>query len=1295
MSTATLKAPEMFFAAPGARARHPLTDIFSSPDLRKLLPGLALGSLIYNLVALALPMAILQIIDRVLANQSVETLVFLVFGVLAGIVIEEFLRSVNTLVTGWLGVRFEHAASIAALARLMRVTQRVLKRDEPVIHCERIIAAGRVAEFYSGQAILVLFDLPFVLIFIAMIYLIGGWIAIIPVALLGIFSAVIWRFGDWIRNQVGERHVHEERRFNFLREVFSGIHSVKTLAMEAQMERRHESLLEGNAKINEKLSYGNAFAASTGMLFSQAMVVCVIFTGAWAVLAGEMTPGALAACMMLSVRALQPLRRSFSVWLRYQSFLTAHARLAEIVQLPWIDDYGKPTLPPVREHIELRQIMLRLPTGEPLFHDLNLTIRAGECLAIRGDSGSGKSTLLSLMNAMEQPDAGSVLVDGRSLQDFSADSVQREMALLAQTGTIFGGTVLENLTMFDPGLTDSVINISRQIGLDGIVSKMRLGYQTPLGEGNIETLPAGVRQIISIVRALAHNPSVILFDEANISLDMEGDGLLRDYLASLKGKCTMILVTHRPKLSALADRTLVLSGGKLTESAEHFAATQMYSAVKPAAISDRPPAAEDPAPMLHQQFVQITDFSLCLLPLLHALHWPGSTRELADAMPRLTNILDLTSFCSIMANLHHLPRSMKGRMDRIDSRLIPCLFVPASRPALVVIERMADGRMVCFDGGANRQLVVTPDATKGEIFVFKPADPAAPGVAASGGFFASLAQRFKPHIVLILALTVFSTLIALVPPLFVMAIYDHVLPTGDIVMQGFLFLGVCLALALDFQLRKLKSRMMAFMAGRAEFIVGATIFNRVLSLPASATESVSVDRQVGRMRSFESLRDFFLGPLSVLVFDFPTSLILMVAIAIFNPLALVVVFLGMLAFALLWVVSRGPGERSVAQSGRAMATRREFLDEAVGHMTTVRSTGSRTIWLERYRHLCAKAVTANYRDQQYHSRVNSAAQALGTATGLIALGVSAYASIQGDISGGSMIATMMIVWRLTGPMQNFFLAAAALVKIRSSMQQIENLMRLPSESAGRTRMASQAATQGAIDFARVSFRYSNDADPALLGISLNIAPREVVVVTGPNGSGKSTLLKLVTRAFSPQAGTIRLDGLDIRQLTASDLRAQISYMPQNCDLFYGTVTQNLQLVHPSASQEEIVWAVQMAGLLEEIRSLPDGFDTRISNNHSEQLPNGFRQRLALARTVLKPATVVVLDEPGTGLDQRGEEALLRCIEWLRQRATLIIVSHRPGHMRLADNVIYMERGSVVAMGPFESIKGRLMAGMQK
>jgi len=181
--------------------------------------------------------------------------------------------------------------------------------------------------------------------------------------------------------------------------------------------------------------------------------------------------------------------------------------------------------------------------------------------------------------------------------------------------------------------------------------------------------------------------------------------------------------------------------------------------------------------------------------------------------------------------------------------------------------------------------------------------------------------------------------------------------------------------------------------------------------------------------------------------------------------------------------------------------------------------------------------------------------------------------------------------------------------------------------------------------------------------------------------------------YTPQAGVVRMDGVDIRQISTQDIRAQISYMPQQFHIFYGTVAQNMRLVHPSATDEELRWAADMAGLLKDINALPEGFKTRISNSRSIELPNGFRQRLSLARTLLKPASVILLDEPGTGMDRAGDEALVRCLKWLRGRATVIIVTPRPGHMKLADSVVYMEKGSIVTSGDFETVNETIRKGL--
>lgn len=1272
-----------------------LGQVFSSPDLMRVMPGLAFSAFLSNILALALPLTILQILDRVVVNQSIETLAFLLLGVVLALVLEEILRSTNSVVTSWLGARFEHTTTVAALDRLMHVPLQRYQREEPGVHAERLLATAKVAEFYSGHALLVLFDLPFVFIFLGLIYIIGGWLVLVPLALLVAFAAVIKYFGDWMRHQVEQRTILDDRRYGFMTEVLAGILSVKTLTMESLMWRRYERLQEANSDLGQSLTKGSVFAASLGMIFSQVMIVCVVFAAAWIVIDGDMTPGGLAACMMLSVRALAPLRRGMTVWMTYQSFVSAHTRLTEVFKMPYESDDGKPVVPPLSQSLELRNIALKHEGGATLFSGLSFRVEVGQCVAIKGESGSGKSSLMSIMNGLVRPDEGEVLMDGAPLADFSVDSVQKEIALLPQTPTIVSGNILENMTMYDTTLNDEALRIASRLGLDAVVAGMKLGYETQLGQGVAQTMPAGVRQFITIVRALARQPSLILFDEANISLDMRGDQLLRDFFAELKGKATIVLVTHRPSMLSLADKVYSLADGRLTEVAIETRTFAQIAASRPPApvivIPERPGKIEDLSIIVRRQFDKESDLSLSLVPLLNALEWKGDPRALAESMPHLIRSLDLSSLCSIMGNLGLFPKNMTGNLRDLDERLVPCMFLPLNRPAIILLKRQANGKLWVFDSAQRVEREMDATTEMGKVYVFQRKDPLLQARPTEASWVGSTLQRFRVHLLLAFALTIASTVLALAPPMFVKSIYDFVLPSGDIVMAAFLMIGVVIAMAVDGFMRNLKGGVMAFVAGRSEYMLGTTLFYRIISLPTSAIEGASSAQQVGRIKNLQSLRDFFLGPLSLLAFELPSTLVLLVAIAAINPWALMVVLLSALSYVLLGYFSRKSSARSVGNSARIGALRWEFLNEALTDMRSIRAVGSGQSWVNRFREISGKAVMAGFRDTQLSARTSAAAQMLGSITGLVALALSAYLSILGEITGGTMMATMMILWRVTGPMQNIFLATTALTRIGSNVKQIEALMKIKGESDAGAVQTLRSSDRGALSFSRVSFRYASDADPSLLGVSFTVDPGQIVAIVGGNGSGKSTLIKLVERLYTAQAGTIRLDDVDIRQLTAADLRGKISYMPQHCELFYGTIAQNLRFVHPAATDDEMNWAIDMVGFRPDIDAMKEGINTRISDSKGDQLPQGFRQRLSLARTILKPACVVLLDEPGTGLDQAGEDALVRCLEWLRGRATVLMVTHRPSHMRLANKVLLMKGGNVLALGPFESIKEKIMS----
>ncbi|MBB1489450.1 peptidase domain-containing ABC transporter [Oceanospirillum sediminis] len=1269
---------------------HSLGKILSSPDLKKLLPFIVLTSLAANILALALPLTMLQIFDRVLKSQSMETLAFLTIGVVLVLILEELLKSVNSSVTNWLGARYRHRTSLSIMERFFVTPMRLFSKDEPGAYAEKMQSISRVADMYSGQALLVLLDLPFMFLFLGVIYLIAGKLVLVPLALLCVFGIVVVLFGRWMYKQVQQKDINDERRISFLTEVLAGVLSVKTMSVENIMLRRYERLKEASAQQGEGLFFGNAFASGLGGAMSQVMIVLVIFTGAVLVLEGEMTSGALAACMMLSVRSLQPLRKGLGAWMRYQSFIAGDSRVESILSMPVGEKSGLKPLNGVHSSIRLQNITLRYSNdGAEIFKNLSLLVPAGSCIAIKGDSGSGKSSLLALMNGLETVDEGAVLIDEERLSDYDLDSVRKKVALLPQVGTVFVGSIIENLTMFNPDLEPQALELAEKVGLDVIVAGMKQGYQTPLGENSSETLPMGVKQMITIVRALVHDPDVILFDEANNSLDFEGDKKLRVFLEGLKGKKTLILVANRPSLVRLADTVYKIKDGTLEldeDKRQFFNNDQDYD------FPDRPAVNDDFEDIIATRVFNTSDLSRSLVPLLHKLGWKGTPRELADALPHLADHVDISYFFSTLANLGFSSHYYGSSFKRFDNRLLPCLYVPDNKPALVVLEELPGSQYRIFDSATNQERVISGIQGKGAIYVFKAikADDVAPK---KQSWVKDLFWKFKSHIMLVFLITIISTVMAVAPSLFVRSVFDSVLPTADVRMGIFLLSGVLIAILLGWFLNTLRSRLLAYIGGRIEYVLGGGIFDRIIRLPASQLNGVSVSRQIGRIRSLERLRDLFLGPLVLLVFDLPASIILLVVLFIINPWAGYVILVSVFCYAVLLYAVRPMSDLASDGASLKNGRRSELIDETLSSMRALRSVGGKNIWLERFRNLSGEAAVSGFKEQQAQGKVGSLAHLIGSMTGVSVLVMSAYMVVHNAITPGTIMATMILTWRLVAPLQNLFMALNSWSTVSTNIRQVNQLMKLTLESDGTTSQANRFVSKGDIVFSRVSFRYAAHLDPALLGISFNATPGQILGITGPDGAGKSTLLSLIDRIYSPQAGSIRIDTIDNRQVSVEHLRSIISYMPQECEIFYGTVSQNLRLVHPAATDEELRWAAEMAGVLEDIEHLDRGFETRISNSRADQLSNGFRQRLSLARTILKPASVVLMDEPGNGMDDAGEEALVRCVNWLRGKVTLIIVTPRPSHLRMADQILYMENGSVTARGTYPQVEDKIMAGL--
>jgi ATP-binding cassette subfamily C protein LapB len=298
---------------------------------------------------------------------------------------------------------------------------------------------------------------------------------------------------------------------------------------------------------------------------------------------------------------------------------------------------------------------------------------------------------------------------------------------------------------------------------------------------------------------------------------------------------------------------------------------------------------------------------------------------------------------------------------------------------------------------------------------------------------------------------------------------------------------------------------------------------------------------------------------------------------------------------------------------------------------------------------------------------------------------------------GGLVASMILVWRVLAPLQTGFISLTRVTQVKSSITQINGLMNIKGERDQHALVTPIKQMEGFVTFARVSIRYSPDSDPALVGVSFDIEPGEVLCVVGGNGSGKSTVLKLLAGMYAPQAGSIRVDNMDIRQMDTVELRHAVGYVPQTIQFFYGTIAQNLRLADPTATETDLYAACEKAEVLDDVLALKQGsgkwarsgFDVRIGDSAFGQMPTSLLQRLNLARGYLKKSPIMLFDEPGNGLDYAGDQAFMRAVDSMRGETTVLMVTHRPSHMKLADKILWLEYGNVRAFGPSAEVLAQM------
>lgn len=527
--------------------------------------GVALASIFLNVLGLIFPLVLLQIYDRVIPNAATSTLSVLVSLVIVVVVFELILKIARSAIIHWADSRFEYKMGTALFQHILRADLYEYLREGAGSYLERMNALSQTRDFHVGQALIACIDTPFILIYLAIIAYLGQWLVLVPIISLSLFGVMIMSRRKVLQHIILSKRQADDRRLNFLIELFSGIHTIKSQAMEALMLRRYERLQENNAIFDYETAIFNGETDSIRHHSLQLTLIFIVGLGSVQVLMNNMTIGGLAACTFLASRVLQPINRLIGVWSRLQNVKVAQQRAMEIFDL---SEESHVTMPPgavFRGDVSLKNVAFSYPDAATnVMENVSLHVPAGEFIGITGKSMSGKSTLLQLIAGTLVPTAGTIVIDDSDMQCIDRDYLRRHVAYIPQESAMFAGSIMDNLTMFrGPSYHQAAKDIAQQLGLIPLIQRLPQGFNTPIGDKAVDILPRGVKQRITIARALIDNPKIVLFDEANTAVDVVADNKIREYFLAKRGRLTLILVSHRPSLLSITSRQFELLDGQL------------------------------------------------------------------------------------------------------------------------------------------------------------------------------------------------------------------------------------------------------------------------------------------------------------------------------------------------------------------------------------------------------------------------------------------------------------------------------------------------------------------------------------------------------------------------------------------------------------------------------------------------------------------------------------------------------------------------------------------------------------
>lgn len=537
------------------------------------------ASLLINLFALASPLFVMNVYDRVVPNHAVETLWVLALGAAIVFGFEFLMRTLRGYFIDLAGKKSDIILASMIFEQVMGTRLSAHPRSVGAF-ANHLLEFESFRDFFTSTTLTTLVDLPFTLLFLLVIWAIGGDLVFVPIAAIPLVLLISFLLQFPLRKAVEQSFRASAQKHGMLVEALAALENIKTMQAEGMLQRRWEQLLGQIAKSSLRSRFLSALAVNATLLVQQVTTIAVVIFGVYLIKSGDLSTGALIASTLLTGRALAPLGQVAGLMMRYHQSRAALNAINHIMALPLERPEGQDFVhrPVLQGAIAFKNVSFQYPT-QPLkaLQNVSFQIRAGERVGIIGRVASGKTSLAKLLLNLYQTEDGSVLLDGIDNRQIDPADLRRNVGYVPQDSVLFYGTVKENIVMGAPYLDDAALVKAAQLaGVDEFVNQHPLGFDLPIGERG-EGLSGGQRQAIALARALLHNPPILLMDEPSNAMDNNSEEQFKARLLPyLEGK-TLVLITHRTSLLSLVDRLIVVDNGKIVADGAKEAVIQALS----------------------------------------------------------------------------------------------------------------------------------------------------------------------------------------------------------------------------------------------------------------------------------------------------------------------------------------------------------------------------------------------------------------------------------------------------------------------------------------------------------------------------------------------------------------------------------------------------------------------------------------------------------------------------------------------------------------------------------------------